>query len=88
MSKLSSQGAKWDATRLYVLKRDGYQCAYCGKHLEGADATADHIVAKANGGTDDAWNLVAACRACNGSKQDKVIERLLWLHTALFKGYR
>lgn len=88
MSKLSSQGAKWDSTRLYVLQRDGFVCAYCGKHLEGKDATADHIVAKANGGTDDAWNLVASCVSCNGRKSDKVIERRLWLHSELFEGYR
>jgi 5-methylcytosine-specific restriction endonuclease McrA len=88
MSKLSSQGAKWDATRLYVLNRDGWICAYCAKHLEGKDATADHIIPKAAGGTDDAWNLVAACVSCNGRKSDHVIERLLWLNTALFKDYR
>jgi len=88
MSKLSSQGAKWDAVRLYVLNRDGWLCAYCNKHLEGADATADHIVPKAAGGTDDAWNLVASCRTCNGRKQDRLIERRLWLHTELFRGYR
>lgn len=88
MSKLSSSGSKWEATRQYVLDRDGWTCVYCGKQLEGWDATADHIVAKANGGTDDAWNLVSACRACNGRKSDKVLERRLWLHPGQFEGYR
>lgn len=87
MSKQSSTGAAWDTIRAYVLKRDGYVCAYCHKQLEGSDATVDHILAKENGGTDDAYNLVSACRRCNGRKSDKLIERRLWLHPELFAGY-
>lgn len=76
MSKQSSRGKQWDETRLKVLIRDGWQCVFCGKYLKDADATVDHITPKAKGGTDDMWNLVAACRKCNGLKQDKVLTRL------------
>ena len=34
--------------------------------------TVDHIIPVAKGGTDDPENLVAACRRCNFSKQDKM----------------
>lgn len=63
-----------------VLNRDAWTCVYCGKHLEGSDATADHIVALVNGGTDDAFNLVAACRTCNGTKSDKELVRTFYLN--------
>ena len=41
-------------------------CAYCGssKHK----LTADHLVAKSNGGKDEASNIVPACEACNQAK--------------------
>jgi len=87
MSNQSSRGKEWNALRLFVLDRDGWQCVYCGAHLEGADATADHIIPVEHGGKDEATNLVAACRTCNGRKQDKIIERVLWLHADLFEGF-
>jgi len=88
MSKLSSTGKVWDALRLACLERDGWVCAYCGKHLEGADATADHIIPVNAGGKDEMSNLLAACRKCNGMKQDKLYERSLWLNSSLYKDYR
>jgi len=81
MSTLSSKGTAWEATRLRVLDRDAWTCQYCGKHLEGADATVDHLTPKAKGGTDDTWNLVASCRKDNGQKQDKVLARMNWYNT-------
>ena len=39
-------------------------CHYC--HAPGL--TRDHIVPRAWGGLDRAWNVVPACRACNGHK--------------------
>lgn len=81
MSEQSSRGSGWDKVRLKVLDRDAWTCFYCGKHLEGNDATADHIIAKASGGTDTLDNLVAACRRCNGIKQDRTLVRLPWINT-------
>jgi 5-methylcytosine-specific restriction endonuclease McrA len=48
----------------YVLQRDGYRCAWCG----GTADSADHVVPRVDGGTDDVGNLVAACLPCNQSK--------------------
>ena len=78
MSANSSRGSAWEVLRKRVLERDGWQCQYCGKMLEGSDATADHILAKENGGIDEMSNLVAACRKCNGEKSDRVIVRMNW----------
>lgn len=36
-----------------------------------ADLTGDHIVAKANGGTDSADNVQILCRSCNSRKHDQ-----------------
>ena len=35
----------------------------------------DHVVAKANGGTDDMTNLVPACWTCNLAKRAKGAKR-------------
>ena len=34
----------------------------------------DHVLAVANGGTDELDNLVVACAACNISKGDRLVE--------------
>jgi 5-methylcytosine-specific restriction endonuclease McrA len=52
-----------------VLLLHGRKCRYCGRAAD----TADHIIPRHKGGTDDASNLVAACRTCNCSKG---VERL------------
>lgn len=79
MSKQSSRGPEWEKVRRFVLQRDGYTCTYCGKQgLTGKDATADHVIPKDAGGTDDPSNLVAACRRCNGSKSNRLLFRSSW----------
>jgi 5-methylcytosine-specific restriction endonuclease McrA len=35
--------------------------------------TVDHVIPIARGGSDDPENLIAACRRCNYSKQDKLV---------------
>jgi 5-methylcytosine-specific restriction endonuclease McrA len=52
---------EWRSLRLAVKIRDSGQCRYCGKTAQ----TADHIVPRKRGGSDDLENLVACCRACN-----------------------
>ncbi|MFC1410499.1 HNH endonuclease [Streptacidiphilus sp. N1-12] len=36
-----------------------------------SDLTGDHIVAKANGGTDSSDNVQVLCRGCNARKRDQ-----------------
>jgi hypothetical protein len=63
-----------------VYHRDGYKCAYCGKHdasSTGAGLSIDHIDSRASGGAaqntkhSPGTNLLTACQACNFAKQDK-----------------
>lgn len=60
-------GRGWERISKRVLKRDGYTCHWCG---EDAD-TADHLVPRSKGGTNDDDNLVAACRACNSRRGNR-----------------
>lgn len=55
------------ATRDGVLRRDGHTCAYCA----GPADTVDHLLPRSRGGGDTWFNLVAACRSCNGLKDDR-----------------
>ena len=60
--------------RLAIYLRDRMTCVYCLQDLHDADPrdiTLDHVVCRADGGSNDATNLVTACRACNCSRQDK-----------------
>ncbi|GAA2082239.1 hypothetical protein GCM10009840_17940 [Pseudolysinimonas kribbensis] len=81
MSKGSSRGSGWERLRLACLERDGWVCTYCGKALEGDDATADHVTPREAGGRDEMTNLVAACRTCNGRKSDRELMRVDWFNT-------
>lgn len=60
-----------DRLRFEVFKRDCFTCQYCGRKAPEAILNADHIIAVANGGTDDLLNLVTSCRECNSGKSDK-----------------
>lgn len=67
---------RWIRTekRLAIYLRDGFGCVYCGKSLRGAapsNVTLDHLLPKSAGGSNDATNLVTACKSCNCSRQDK-----------------
>jgi 5-methylcytosine-specific restriction endonuclease McrA len=69
LSKDALGSGKWKQMRLRVLARDGWVCTYCHKHLEGADATVDHITSRKQGGSlFDMDNLTSACKSCNSSK--------------------
>lgn len=51
---------------------DGERCHYCRATLALADATFDHIVPQGFGGTWHRWNLVIACKPCNGQLRDAI----------------
>jgi 5-methylcytosine-specific restriction endonuclease McrA len=56
-------------SRRAVMARDRHSCQYCGAHAD----SIDHVVPRSRGG-DHAWdNVVAACRACNVRKRDRLL---------------
>ncbi|MDF1488731.1 HNH endonuclease [Tessaracoccus caeni] len=65
-------------SRLDVLRRDGWTCAYCGDYAN----TVDHVLPDSRGGGWTWGNLVAACGGCNEFKAARTPEeagmKLLW----------
>jgi 5-methylcytosine-specific restriction enzyme A len=57
--------------RKYVFERDRYSCQSCGKNQTQSKLTVDHIIALAQGGTNDLSNLQTLCSICNGHKYNK-----------------
>ena len=59
--------------------KTGGHCWYCGikgSQLISKKRTRDHVVSKANGGTNHLDNLVPCCRSCNSKKGPDSIEDL------------
>ncbi len=54
--------------RFEVLKRDRFTCQYCGITAIDQLLHVDHVKPVAEGGGDDALNLVTSCRDCNLGK--------------------
>lgn len=54
--------------RKQVLERDAYRCVSCGSWK---DLHVDHIVPRAQGGSDDPENLQVLCAGCNMRKGAK-----------------
>jgi 5-methylcytosine-specific restriction protein A len=71
-------GAEWDVTRAAIMKRDAGLCQPCLQATPERVTRAyavDHIVNKAEGGTDDESNLRAICRACHKAKTQEESKR-------------
>jgi 5-methylcytosine-specific restriction endonuclease McrA len=61
-------------TRAGVLRRDSRRCAYCAKRAD----TIDHVIPRSRGGAHSWENCVAACKACNSRKADRLVEEIGW----------
>ena len=48
-----------------LLFTQGGLCFFCRRLLPKADASVEHLVASANGGTNDEGNCVACCKTLN-----------------------
>lgn len=62
-------GTEWDKIRLIILKRDKYLCQTC--YQQGIITPAnivDHVIPKAQDGTDDHDNLSTICNPCHKAK--------------------
>lgn len=53
--------------RKAVFLRDGHTCQYCGRAAENVD----HVIPRSRGGRHTWDNVVAACRRCNGRKENR-----------------
>jgi 5-methylcytosine-specific restriction endonuclease McrA len=60
--------ARTSLSRRAVFVRDSFMCQYCGSAAENVD----HVIPRSRGGKH-AWdNVVAACRACNTRKENRL----------------
>jgi 5-methylcytosine-specific restriction endonuclease McrA len=73
------QGMNWirKEKRFAIYERDGLACIYCGATAEDAVLSLDHIIPVALGGTNEAINLVTACKRCNDTKGKKSTKQFL-----------
>ena len=55
-------------SRKAVFLRDGHACQYCGRAAENVD----HVIPRSRGGRHVWDNVVAACRRCNGRKENRM----------------
>lgn len=62
---------RFTAAEMEAFDRHGWFCHYCGIKRP---LTADHIIPRIYGGSDEASNLVPACRTCNTSRGKKPYE--------------
>lgn len=65
------------AKRLAIYLRDGFLCSYCGTDLHDAkpaEVTLDHFVPWCAGGSNEATNLITACRKCNSGRGAKSVK--------------
>lgn len=61
--------------REYLLEKWGRTCAYCG--TKNVPFQVEHIIARANGGSNRVSNLTLACEPCNNKKDKLPIEIFL-----------
>ncbi len=61
---MSSAGGRRQRDRLSATRVEWRWCAYCRRRAD----TVDHVVPRADGGTNAQDNLLPACRRCNETK--------------------
>ena len=64
-------------TRFEVFKRGLFTCQYCGRRPPDVVLEVDHIIAKANGGSDEMDNLTTSCFDCNRGKSARALGETL-----------
>lgn len=59
---------EWDQLKALLLFKQAWLCDYCDAPLTWSTATFDHLIPRAQSGTDHCVNLAMACRSCNSRK--------------------
>ena len=68
--------------RKFVFERNNYQCQSCNKtDLTAKTLQVDHIIALAQGGTNDFSNFQTLCAKCNREKSAKLDPRFRRLYS-------
>ncbi|NBQ49281.1 MAG: HNH endonuclease [Marivivens sp.] len=62
--------------RFEIFARDEFTCRYCGDQPPNVQLVIDHVRPVAEGGGNDATNLITACFDCNSGKGKTVLETL------------
>lgn len=57
-----------------VYQRDSFTCQYCGVQPPTAQLTIDHLIPLSQGGLDEIFNYVTACKSCNQRKSNLPLE--------------
>ncbi|MEZ4618891.1 MAG: HNH endonuclease [Caldilineaceae bacterium] len=76
--RVPQRGVRW--SRRGIMRRDGFQCIYCGVRvgetksgavITKADFTIDHVIPKSRGGRNTWGNTACACPSCNQRKGNR-----------------
>ena len=79
------------------LENDNHICFICGKKIEDADLSRDHVIPWSYIYSDDLWNLVYVHKGCNSGKSnitpsqeriDKLKERNLLLQAKMHDKFK
>ena len=72
------QGELWGyEVKEYLLNKYGHNCQYCRGESKSAILEVEHMISKANGGTNSVKNLAIACQKCNQDKDSLNLDE--WL---------
>ena len=72
-----SNQREWDMVRTALLEQDDWKCSYCGCELKWKSSSIDHLIPRAQGGSDHFVNLGICCGSCNSRKNARCV--LEWL---------
>lgn len=70
-SYISNRKLSITCNRKNVAWKYNHVCQYCGQSFKFSDLTMDHVIPKSKGGDSSWWNIVTACKKCNGRKGNK-----------------
>ena len=59
---------RWRSIREAVLARDAETCQDCGTRFNRSELDVHHLVPRAQGGDDDAANLITLCDGCHAAR--------------------
>lgn len=62
-------------SRMNVLSRDNFKCAYCGHKKKARELNYDHVVPRHLGGRTNWDNIVSSCYPCNSKKRNRTPEQ-------------